>query len=759
MQATATDPSKARRVELILSQIETLPTLPAIATRLMTITASDASDAREVSELIKADQALTARILSLCRQADLGVRNVKTVDQAIVLLGFNTIRNVVLSQKVVELFRPNGQADQHEGDGPAGPAHLASQANQPHFDYVNFWRHCLGVAIVAELIAGAHPGTEDLPPAEAFACGLLHDIGKLALDQVLPRSFDRVVELVEMNQGNIAEFERRIIGIDHHTAGKRLAEKWQLPHMLQDCIWLHGSPYEILPELDHKRMIALVGLADLIVRHRHLGYSGNFTFNLDAVDLSRQMGLDVQKVEKATKRLHEQLEQRSRALGLDEKPSRELFMASIQQANTMLGRLNSALECRTRSVAKRSKLLDALSAFHANETPGRSVQDVLGAVVLSAAEVLGPGYYAMLYQQHPDQPWLVCQYNGHAVATHSQLIEPPPHTPDLESIDSTQPMEMNLMGLLPWIADLVRGSQDLREIKLLTLGCGWGTAAVMLHDRAVLPDCRSMQALTYTWGSAVAAAAQHDGARRLGEQLAEANRVLAETQDRLMQSESMVSLGEMAAGAAHEMNNPLAVISGRSQLLARSLESGSESQRAAQTIVDQAHSLSDLITSLRLFADPPRAIRRLTSIESLLPQTIGQIRQDLPLPQRDLPINLCIQNDLPSLSIDQGQISDAVRELLLNAIQAGPATSIQVNVRAGHDLIIAVSDDGPGMDMHAVSHALDPFFSAKAAGRRAGMGLPRAQQWAAAHGGTIDLRSEQGRGTTATLTIPLNSSQ
>ncbi|MEM9253407.1 MAG: ATP-binding protein, partial [Planctomycetota bacterium] len=70
-------------------------------------------------------------------------------------------------------------------------------------------------------------------------------------------------------------------------------------------------------------------------------------------------------------------------------------------------------------------------------------------------------------------------------------------------------------------------------------------------------------------------------------------------------------------------------------------------------------------------------------------------------------------------------------------------------------LLVKVIDDGDGMDGHTLDHALDPFFSNKPAGRRVGMGLPRAGQLAAAHGGRVDLRSELGHGTTATLVLPL----
>jgi signal transduction histidine kinase len=326
-------------------------------------------------------------------------------------------------------------------------------------------------------------------------------------------------------------------------------------------------------------------------------------------------------------------------------------------------------------------------------------------------------------------------------------------------MDPKEPAAMSLMGILPWVADYLVDAPDLRQVRLLPLSCGWGTAAVVLHDRPALPPWQQLSALAATWGAAIAAASQHDGARRLGEELAEANRALAHAQDRLLQSESMARLGEMAAGAAHEMNNPLAVISGRSQLLTLALDPNGKEHKAAQTIFEQAHRLSDLITSLRLFADPPRAKRSPTDVPRLLQDVIKRVKSQTPgLDRRN--VFLEIKGSLPQAFIDAEQIGNALAELVANAFQAGPKTSVTVTAQADaidQTLVLQVIDDGPGMDEHTLAHALDPFFSAKPAGRRVGMGLPRAQQWAAAHNGTLELRSAPGEGTVATLSIPLDS--
>jgi signal transduction histidine kinase len=281
-----------------------------------------------------------------------------------------------------------------------------------------------------------------------------------------------------------------------------------------------------------------------------------------------------------------------------------------------------------------------------------------------------------------------------------------------------------------------------------------------LHDRRALPGWQQLAALTSTWGAAIAAAGQHEGARRLGEQLAEANNALAEAQDRLLQQQSLARLGEMAAGAAHEMNNPLAVISGRSQLLSMALPEASKERQAAQTIFEAAHRLSDLISALRLFADPPRPQRERASLKQVLDQAVRKAEAKRRRDQRGFVIELRGTERLPTVWIDPAQVQKATGELIANAMQAGPRRAVTVEAQlepGGEAVWVRVADDGQGMDSYTLEHALDPFFSAKEAGRRMGMGLPRAQQWIVGHGGSLELHATAGEGTTASFRLPLQS--
>ncbi len=736
------DPTSARRIELILEQVESLPTLPVVAMKLLKLTSDEGSAAQEVIETVKADPSLTAKILALCKNASVTAKSqALTIDKAVVLLGFETIRNAVLSIKVFESF---------SDDPEPGEDDLA------RFSRPAFWRHCLATAIAAELIADQHREMHDLDAGEAFVCGLLHGIGKLALEHVLPKSYQRVIELTEQTNANIAEIERRILGIDHHTAGKRLAEKWNLPHLLCDCFWLYESPFRSLPDVEHKRMIALVGLADLVVRKQHIGYSGNYQFADDVATRAEQMGLDPTRVATAAERIIEELENRTKALGLAETPTSRVFLDSIMSANDVLGRLNTRLENHRSKATRQTKAIESVTRFHANAaSSARSLGDVMAAVISSANASLGVGTYAMIYQPSGQTEWQINQYNTDGNVTRSELVEPPPGVDQLTNLTRSNDLPVDWMAVLPWLSDYLMGFADLRKLRLLALPCAWGTAAVIVHDQQTLPPDEELDALAYTWGSSVGSATQHEGARRLSEQLAESNRVLTETQDSLLRHRSLARLGEMAAGAAHEMNNPLAVISGRAQLLAMHLSKGSKDQQAAAQIFEQSQKLSDMITALHLFAEPPQPQIRAVSIDDVMQEAVQLMRKRNPkLPA----LRFNSPEKLPPLRTDKQHLAAAISELMLNAYEANPRNGVKVATQVDpldNRLILKVVDDGVGMDAHTLEHAFDPFFSAKPAGRQPGLGLARAQRFVESIGGRIELISQPDHGTTATILLPI----
>ncbi|TDJ55622.1 MAG: HDOD domain-containing protein [Planctomycetota bacterium] len=740
---------QVRRVELILQQLEELPTLSAVAVRLLDLTTSETSEAKEVIDLVASDPALASKVLKLCRCHSRGRASiVKSIDRAVILLGFEAVRSAVLSVQVLELF---------DGVESAG---RELRKDPPVFDRKMFWQHCLAVGITCEMLVEGTSLRGRMSRGEAYVSGLLHDLGQLVLHLVMPESFDRVIELAESQGVPLDQACRQVIGIDSHTAGKRLAEHWHLPNSLGDVLWLHGQPFDSLPDLPHREMIELVSLADVIVKKQHITTVGHTAYGEDVEAMCGHLGIDPAIVEEITPKLLDEVEVRANSLGLDVETSTEMLLRSVSRANEVLGRLNAGMRQRAENAETQARVLTAISEFHAAAMPSGSVVSVLGKVVESAAKTFTEGFFGMLYQGRNDQPWQFFQFASDGRVLRSDLIARHFAPESVDELGDDMQVSMQALGLLPWLSDYLADARNIRDVRLLALKCGWGVSAVLFHELPL--DGRSdrlhLEALSRTWGAAIAASAQHQGAKRLGEELAETNRMLTGAQDELARSKALAALGEIAAGVAHEMNNPLAIISGRSQLLATRLKDP-ELKPMAQQIVERTHELSDMITALRSFAEPASPVCRLVNIAELLGQVVDEINRKSEEENR---VKLVVDGQVPALTIDPEQITRVVQELVRNALEA--AGSAQVEVRVQIDTLddrlnIQVRDDGPGLSDHALTHAFDPFFSEKPAGRQPGLGLAVARQLVDAHGGRLTLENGSTGGAVATIRLHIDGDQ
>jgi signal transduction histidine kinase/HD-like signal output (HDOD) protein len=753
--------ARARQIELILQQVDTLPTLSPIAARLLQITSPVDADLDEIVQLIETDPAMTGKILGLCRRADRGLGDrITTVRRAVVMLGLEAVQSAVLSVTVYELMEHAATTAGRDMDGPEG---VLPHGPEHAFDRVGFWKHCVAVAAASELIAESH-GRLGVAPEEAFVAGLLHALGKMALDLILPRAYRRVLGLAERRRIGSAGAERDVLGIDHHTAGRRLAEHWCLPHALQDVMWLYGQPASTLPDLPHKRLIGVVSVALVLCRSLHLGWSGDFSTPRPVAGMCHEYGIDAVLVDDIVPRLHDAVASRCKLLGVDDQTPPQLLMQSIAVANRQLSRLNGLLQARARQSQRQSRVLDAITSFHSAWQPGRSVGDAAAAIVRSASNLLGPGLYAVLFQARSGEraePWQLCQVAPDGASMRTRMVEPPGGKDGRDALSFlADPTRFNLsaMSLLPWLAEYLGKREEVRRLHILPLlstGSA-GPVTVLLHDRDLSEwggETNLLAAVTGSWTAAITAAAQHEGARRLGERLADSNRSLAEAQHHLAEAQSLARLGEMAAGAAHEMNNPLTVISGRSQLLSETA-TNERDRAAALAIVEAAHHLTDLISSLRLLSDPPKPVMSPTRLDELVKQAVALAEERTSQPGR---VTLDVANPSPVAVLDRELIAMALAEAVANALESSSDTPVTVRVQTGLPdarLMIVVEDRGIGMSAKTLQHAFDPFYSDKPAGRQTGLGLTRARRLVDLHHGELSLRSTPEQGTIATFVLP-----
>ncbi len=744
--AIAPEQLDAKRTELILQQLEQLPTLPSIAMQLLEVTGNDQSSARDVVQLIESDVSLTARILHLVHRPDMGVRgDVNTVDRAVVLLGFAAVRSAVLAVSVFETF----------GTGPA--------RKFGHFARDEFWKHSIAVACCAELMAeklaevfGKNNGIE---PAQAFVAGLLHDLGKVALDACLPKSFDRVVEACEMLRGNIADVERKVIGLDHMVVGKRLAERWQLPAVLRDAIWLHGQLPQALPAtVKSPRLVNLITLADQLVREQHIGYSGNYTYSVPRQALLDAVALTEEHIQQVQLQLVARIEPRAAALGLHRTSSNELYQQALSRANRELGRVSEQLAIKNRRLAVRAKFFDALSGFQSELRPDAPPQTVLQAIGQTAVGVLDVKSLCA-FSLPPGQAFAeALLFDEQGIVFENTLIDCPVRPEHANGSDGPvlacgDEMEWMVSAISPRLAHDQRYWICLEADGQCIGGIVWGAPGG--ESQRLSSQVQELSAIASGWGLALRTAQIREEARTLAEQLAEANRQLHNAQNEILRSKMLISISEMAAGAAHEMNNPLAVISGRSQLLASSLED-EKLKASARQIYEQTHRLSDIITELMHYAKPQPPKPESNNLADLIDHALHAARAQADVADRRVEVTLA---DVPPVNVDGEQVRGALAEVIANAIHATDPTDGQIEIHAAFDpysarVAVTITDNGCGMDERTLKHAFDPFFSNLKAGRRRGMGLAKALRWVECSGGSIRLESRVEHGTRVIVLLP-----
>jgi signal transduction histidine kinase len=232
---------------------------------------------------------------------------------------------------------------------------------------------------------------------------------------------------------------------------------------------------------------------------------------------------------------------------------------------------------------------------------------------------------------------------------------------------------------------------------------------------------------------------------------------LQEQFDSAVAEARLEAMRELAYGAGHEINNPLANIATRAQALLLD-EADPERRRRLSTIVDQSFRARDMIGGLMLFARPPKPRREPVDVGKIVASTIEAVRglaatRGVRLEYSPLPAPL-------DIFVDRLQIEEAIRVVLVNALEA-----VAVGGRVVLDVIrrpagaagwceVAVADDGRGMSFDTARRAFDPFFSGREAGRGAGLGLSKAWRLIELNGGSIALASRPGQGTRVTIQLP-----
>jgi signal transduction histidine kinase len=600
---------------------------------------------------------------------------------------------------------------------------FARQGTQS-FDWNFWWAHSTSVAAcgyLAALRAGATSIAWD-----AFGAGLLHDAGRLALIIALPKAYARITRATDDDDTQVIASEHDIFGMDHAAAGRLLLDAWGAPAPWADAVWLHHQPAG-----------AIAGAA----RHPQLAWAVAFANRLMCGDTPDTCG-EVFDELRARARL-------SHVNGAELRDAASRMSASLSNAPPRAtGTGGPQPREQIGSVQfETSATLQVLRTFTAALAGAESVLEVCAAIARAAGRVNGGP--AVAYAIHSTAPTFAAAcWNGAAIEQSTWASGPRwrasgPTTTQ----DAVLDRFMSLRGCgvrqnLPFGS----GDRDIGALLLLENDPTSGRSPSEIDWSALAP--------AFAW-AIQAAQEREDGRSAVGAITAAGIRAMTGREIDGFAA-SVAAIAEMAAGAAHELNNPLAVIAGRAQLLQRTA-TDEELARQAATIDEQARRASQIVAELVQFAkpEPPKPVAiRLGDWVSRLCQH-WQSRSELPASA----VTVQLSDSKLLIHADPGQLDEAAHSVIANAVEAmAPGTARLIinspSCASDETVVVSFGDNGCGMTPEVLRHACDPFFSSRPAGRGRGMGLARAARLLQVNGGRLWIESAPQAGTRVFFALP-----
>ena len=238
-------------VTKVKESIEKMPPLSPVVHKIINVANDVTASAQDLTDVIQLDPVLTAKVIRMVNSAYFGLpQEIKSLKHAVVMLGINTIKNVALSSAMM------GQI---------------ALKQQGEMDGENFWKHSLGVGVASKLIA-RKLGVDDKYTEEYFIAGLIHDIGKVLINNFFPEEMNDIVSLSAEKKGNITDLEKQRLGLSHEEIGIAIGKKWTFENNLLYAVGRHHYPV-IKGESAIFSMI--VCIADTFAKVMKIGFSGN----------------------------------------------------------------------------------------------------------------------------------------------------------------------------------------------------------------------------------------------------------------------------------------------------------------------------------------------------------------------------------------------------------------------------------------------------------------------------------------------------
>ena len=232
--------------ETILESMVNLPPFPVVVQRAIQLINDPKSSAQDVVDAIQFDQSITANVLKICNSAYFGVRRtIHSLREAVMMIGFNQLLEIILSQGSLALF--------------------AAPCKGYDLEQGGLWQHSVACALLTRIVS-KRLGWEETPTH--FTAGLLHDIGKVVLNKFVKNYFDEIKVRVHEEHLSFVDAEQEVLGINHAELGGRITAQWNFPESIVAAVRYHHAPASA-PQ-DHQ-IVDLICLCDTIAMITGIG--------------------------------------------------------------------------------------------------------------------------------------------------------------------------------------------------------------------------------------------------------------------------------------------------------------------------------------------------------------------------------------------------------------------------------------------------------------------------------------------------------
>jgi putative nucleotidyltransferase with HDIG domain len=265
------DPNRERNLKRIQATIARMPSLSTTVVKVLETCNEPRASANDLKRVISLDPVLTGRVLKLINSAYFALgKPITSLTRAVIMLGVNTVKNLALSFAIMKNIKSSG----------------TFQAFTTH----DFWLHCLGVGVVAKSLAAAK-GLFPTEQEEYFVAGLLHDLGKLPLNNQFPAEYFQVCQSAGKQSEPFYISEDRRLGIDHCMVGAMIAQKWRLGESLVETLSNHHHPDDCTE--NSQEMVSTIALANQIAIELQIGTAGDgFTDKAMLEQLTDKVGVN-----------------------------------------------------------------------------------------------------------------------------------------------------------------------------------------------------------------------------------------------------------------------------------------------------------------------------------------------------------------------------------------------------------------------------------------------------------------------------------